>query len=132
MKTLQVIKNRYGDIFEFKLDNENNILWEGDFTHCRYSWPNDYSYAYSMYKKDGGEMLLDDFIIAVHEYNTITGYTEIAKKYGENVGSKTNEICMVDPSGGPYYSVGMEIEGYIIESFERSDNGYKIITKNKL
>ena len=129
MKTLQVIKNRYGDIFEFKLDKENNILWEGNFEYCRFAMPNDYTYAYSEYRKDGGEMLLDDFIVAVHEYNTINGYTEIAKKYGRKVASRTNEISMVDPSGGPYYSVGMEIEGYIIESFERSENGYKIITK---
>ena len=124
-----VHKNRYGDIFEFKLDDENNILWEGNFEYCRFTSPNDYTDAYSEYRKDGGEMLLDDFIVAVHEYNTIRGHTDVAKKYGSKVASRTNKISMVDPSGGPYYSAGMEIEGYIIESFERYENGYKIITK---
>jgi len=129
MKTLKVIKNRYNDVFTFKLDEDDNILWMGDFTYCRYAWPNDYSYAYSMFKKDGGKSTLDDFIVKVHEYNTIHGYTEVAKKYGCLVASKTNEISMVDPSGGPYYSIGMEIEGFVIESFERTEDGYKIITK---
>jgi hypothetical protein len=36
---------------------------------------------------------------------------------------------MVDPSGGPYLSEGMEIMGKIIKEFKPNENGYLIITE---
>jgi hypothetical protein len=79
-------KNRYGDVFTFKKDDDHNILWEGNFEYSRW------------------------------------GITE------------NNGIDMVDPSGGPYLSVGMSMdslgfEGYKIEDFKKIDTGYKIITE---
>lgn len=47
-----------------------------------------------------------------------------------------NNITMVDPSGGPYLSVGMKstfahskIKNKLIIGFERLENGYKILIK---
>lgn len=38
-----------------------------------------------------------------------------------------NKIIAIDPSGGPYISVEMEIiKGYIIESIESTKEGFKI------
>lgn len=37
MKKKEIYKNRYGDIYTFTLQEDDNILWEGDFKWCRYS-----------------------------------------------------------------------------------------------
>ena len=38
-----------------------------------------------------------------------------------------NNIIAIDPSGGPYISVGLEIiKGYIIESIESTKEGFRI------
>jgi hypothetical protein len=40
-----------------------------------------------------------------------------------------DEINMVDPSGGPYLTEGMEIMGKTIKEFKSNEKGYLIITK---
>jgi hypothetical protein len=140
MNKVETYKNRYGDIFTFTLDEERNIHWEGNFEYCRFGMPNDYTYAYKQYlddhfknpeKQDKKYILMEDFKVLVHEYID-TGYTDLAKKYGPLVTSK-EIINMVDPSGGPYLSEGMEVFGfggeYLVDYFERTEKGYKIITK---
>lgn len=43
-----------------------------------------------------------------------------------------NNITAVDPSGGPYISVGLEIiKGYIVESIESTKEGFKIKFKEQ-
>ena len=55
--------NRYNDEYTFTKTNEG-VLWEGDFKHCRFSWPNDYTEAYSLYSKEEEDpVTLDDFKI---------------------------------------------------------------------
>lgn len=42
----------------------------------------------------------------------------------------TNDIIsMVDPSGGPYLTEGMEIMGKTIKEFKSNEKGYLIVTK---
>lgn len=138
---MAVYSNRYGDIFNFKLQEDNSILWEGDFKHCRFGMPNDYSLAYQNYCRDSSEigikpMFIDSFKEAVHEYNIETSsYTPLSKRYGPMVKSITNQINMVDPSGGPYIKVGMsmgsidkEFKGLIVQSIVPLDGGYQINT----
>ena len=31
-------KNRYGDYYTFTKDDDNDILWEGEFSYCRFSF----------------------------------------------------------------------------------------------
>ena len=130
--------NRYGDVYTFTKQEDGSVLWEGEFKHCRFGWPNVYKEAYQQYRKDGGYMHIDEFKEAVHEYDyEKSEYTPLAKQYGPLVYSDTNTIDMVDPSGGPYLSTHTnlyerfgddELKGLCISSFEPIETGYKIHT----
>jgi hypothetical protein len=125
-------KNRYGDEFSFTEDKDNNILWEGNFMYCRFGWPNDYTESYNEYLRDGGVLDLEYFKSAIHELDS-DGMYKFEYKYRSLVGSIKDKIDMVDPSGGPYISVGMKLDsfgfkGYEVVDFERIETGYKIIT----
>jgi hypothetical protein len=123
-------KNRYNDVYSFTKDDDNNVLWEGNFRWCRLAWPNDYGPAYEQYLKDEpSPMSFEDFQDAVHK--------EGLEKYQALIKSDLTRIHMVDPSGGPYMEEGMhlgkwlgeEFENLIIDGFESIDTGFKIITK---
>jgi hypothetical protein len=130
--------NRYGDEFTFTPQEDGTILWEGDFEHCRFGWPNDYTKAFFEYTRDtGGGISLEQFIELVHAYDDEKkSYVLEDRKYGELVTSNTAVINMVDPSGGPYLCSGMavesiseELEDMEIERFEPIPEGYKIYLK---
>ena len=136
--------NRYGDVYTFTKQENGDILWEGTFEHCRFGWPNVYKEAYQQYRKDCsdlqiGYMHIDEFKKAVHEYdNEKSEYTPLAKQYGPLVYSDTKSICMVDPSGGPYITEGMdmkyiseEFKGRVVRSFVPIETGYLIQTYGK-
>jgi hypothetical protein len=123
-------KNRYNDVYSFTKDDDNNVLWEGNFRWCRMAWPNDYGPAYEQYLKDEpNPMSFEDFQEAVHK--------EGLEKYQTLIKSDMTRIHMVDPSGGPYMTEGMHLgkwlgegfENLIIDGFESIDTGFKIITK---
>ena len=131
--------NRYKDKFTFTLDDEGNILWEGDFEYSRGAWPNDYTDAYNRYVTDDCDssamMTPGEFKNAVHETDE-HGYTDFAMKYMQYVKSDKSKLCMVDPSGGPYITTDMdmkyisnEFEGMIVDEFKVIPTGYKIIIK---
>ena len=121
-------KNRYGDVFTFTLTEDGNILWEGNFKYHRTGYPNVYTDAYNEYLKDGGELSMKEFIKEVHHYDDTTFQpSEIGKMYRELVYSDLDTIDMVDPSGGPYLTRGMEFQGKVIDRFESVESGYKII-----
>ena len=120
-------KNRYGDEFTFTEDDDNNILWEGDFEYCRIGMPNDYTKAYNVYVADCGKLSFNEFKSVVHD-------SDEHNKYNRLVESLTNEIDMVDPSGGPYITRDMHLgsfgfKDYKVKDFQKIDTGYKIITE---
>jgi len=130
-------KNRYGDVFTFTKDENNDILWEGNFEYCRFGMPNDYTRAYDAYLKDNeGKqhlMNLPQFKSVVHHYDDETFKYEYPE-YIEMVDCLRDEVDMVDPSGGPYITRGMSLGSFgfkysIVEDFKKIDTGYKIITK---
>ena len=130
-------KNRYGDVFTFTKDENNDILWEGNFEYCRFGMPNDYTRAYKAYLKDNegkqSLMTLTQFKGAVHNYDDETLKYDYPE-YIQMVDCLRDEIEMVDPSGGPYISRGMSLGSFgfkdsIVEDFKMIDTGYKIITK---
>ena len=126
----QTITNRYGDSFVFTLLEDGNIQWEGNFEYCRFGWPNDYTQAFFEYVRDtGGGINLKQFKELVHAYDEEKEEYVIDMKYRELVTSKTGIIDMVDPSGGPYLTEGMEIMGKTIKEFKSNKEGYLIITK---
>lgn len=55
------------DEFIFTKLDDGNILWEGDFKHVRIGYPNDYSVAYTKYKKEDGKLPLDEFIKRIYK-----------------------------------------------------------------
>ena len=111
-------KNRYGDIFTFELDADKNVIWKGNFHHCRLSWPNVYKEAYEQYRKDGGDMHIEWFKEEVHRYDPETyKFSNISEKYRSLVYSDMNTIVMVDPSGGPYMTSHMDLGSFLGEEF---------------
>jgi hypothetical protein len=128
--TKETITNRYGDSFVFTLLEDGNIQWEGNFEYCRFRWPNDYTQAFFEYIRDtGGGINLEQFKELVHAYDEEKEEYVIDIKYRELITSKTGIIDMVDPSGGPYLTEGMEIMGKTIKEFKSNKEGYLIITK---
>jgi hypothetical protein len=131
--TKETMTNRYGDSFVFTLLEDGNIQWEGKFEYIRVGFPNDYTDAYRAYTTNGGVMGLKEFKEEVHHFiydenDNYVGPSDIARVYGPMVKSK-NVINMVDPSGGPYLTEGMEIMGKTIKEFKSNKEGYLIITK---
>lgn len=131
---METYTNRYGDVFTFTPTEDGNILWEGNFKYLRCSWPNVYDDAYNEYKKDGGTLSMKEFIEEIHESiydknGRYVGPSEIGNLYRDLVYSDKDTISMVDPSGGPYLTRGMEFQGKVIDRFESVESGYKIILK---
>lgn len=126
MKTTEHI-NRYNDKFTFTDLENGNVLWEGNFKYCRFGMPNDYTAAYAKYQEDGGEMSLDEFKEKVHEYDTENSEYKMGRELVSLIGSKTNEIDMVDPSGGPYLARGGKIHEKTIKEFKVHPKGYEIV-----
>jgi len=61
---------------------------------------------------DGGAAEMEEFEKLVHEYDDeAKSYTELAKKYQSLVFS-SDKISMVDPSGGPYISLGNNLKEF--------------------
>ena len=44
--------NRYGDVYTFTKQEDGSVLWEGDFKHARFGYPNNCKRAYQQYCKD--------------------------------------------------------------------------------
>lgn len=107
MKT--TYQNRYGDniVFE-KLDDKTVKMSGHNHEWLRCGYPNVYEDAYTAYCKDIEEpMSLEQFKEKIHNPKF-----ELLKKYQSLVYSDTSTYDMVDPSGGPYLSVGTNLKYY--------------------
>jgi hypothetical protein len=128
-------KNRYGDIYTFTKYEDGNILWEGPFNHLRMGFPNDYTKAYNAYISENENITLETFKEKVHFYDEEKQMYPLIM-YAKLVESLKDKINMIDPSGGPYINVGMDM-GYIHENFKDMivediidvNGGYKLIIK---
>lgn len=131
-----VYRNRYKDeiIFEHK-GNTVEMLGGSWF---RYGWPNVYDKAYEKYVESAhvDAKLEGNQILTQKEFERVLFITKDEDKYesnalyklfGKYIYSDTDTIDMVDPSGGPYISLGDNLKMF----FER---GYQdlIVTKIKL
>lgn len=127
--------NRYGDVFEFSELSNGNILWTGKFEYCRYGFPNDYSLAWEAFQEDYGGMSYEDFKKNVHAYDE-EKEEHVFKDLLPMITSMKDIINMVDPSGGPYISEGMDMgyfdkafEGMIVQEFIPRSEGYEIVIR---
>lgn len=75
------------------------------------TWRNRYGDKFVFTLQDDGNILWE----GKFEYSRVT--------------SKTGIINMVDPSGGPFLTEGMEIMGKTIKEFKLNKEGYLIITQ---
>ena len=120
--------NRYKDKITFDHKGKT-VTMSGYSPYFRYSWPNVYDTAYEKYvesaavdaKLEGTQILTqEEFVEALHarkdenEY----GYNALYKLFGKYIYSNKDVIEMVDPSGGPYLSVGMNLKEFFGREYE--------------
>tara|TARA_R110001632_G_scaffold50630_1_gene126464 strand:+ start:177 stop:554 length:378 start_codon:yes stop_codon:yes gene_type:complete len=120
--------NRYGDEFTFEENDNGNIEWKGNFKWCRTGMPNDYSKAWEYFNEVYGGLSFEDFKKDVHSYDE-EKEAYVFPDVITLITSKTDEINMVDPSGGPYLTSGMKLMEKTIKEFKYTENGYLIITE---
>ena len=107
---------RYGDNIVFEKE-ANTVKMTGYSPYLRFGYPNMYDDAYAAYCKDTEDpMDLNLFKNKIHEWKE--GETNPLKKYQSLVYSDISTYDMVDPSGGPYLSVGTNLKYY----FETKEN----------
>ena len=120
--------NRYKDKITFDHKGKT-VTMSGYSPYFRYSWPNVYDTAYEKYvesavvdaKLEGTQILTqEEFVEALHarkdenEY----GYNALYKLFGKYIYSNKDVIEMVDPSGGPYLSVGTNLKEFFGREYE--------------
>ena len=127
--------NRYGDEFTFEENDNGNIEWKGNFKWCRTGMPNDYSKAWEYFNEVYGGLSFEDFKKDVHSYDE-EKEAYVFPDVVPLITSMTDVIDMVDPSGGPYVTVGSsmgyfneEWKGRIITDIVPKDGGYLIRTE---
>jgi len=145
MKTIYI--NRYKDkiVFDHK---GNTVTMTGYGPYFRYGWPNVYDKAYEKYVEsalvdanlEGNQILTqEEFekLLFVKKDEDSYESNALYKLFGKYIYSDTDTIDMVDPSGGPYITVGMNLkeffgrdyEDLIIESIKIGKNGIKFKIK---
>lgn len=126
-------KNRYGDIITFVETGENTVEMSGyNPQWIRGSWANDYSDAYNLYMNQCNALVEPDYDYLIEDVNENTvrpmTYQEFAtiiysdKKYHHYlklVKSDKNRYEMIDPSGGPYISVGSDLSEFFGDDKKR-------------
>lgn len=127
--------NRYNDEFTFTILENGNVQWSGSFKYSRFGMPNDYKLAWEVFQEEYGGMSYEDFKKNVHTYDEVRG-EYVFKDLLPLITSKKDTINMVDPSGGPYVTEGMdlglfarELKGKVVEEFISNEDGYEIVIK---
>lgn len=120
-----IYNNRYRDEITFEHKGNTVEMLGGNW--FRYGWPNVYDKAYQTYIEDNAKHLiplmdLREFKEEVHNYKN-----EAMKPYSQLVYSDENVINFVDPSGGPYISLGDNLRMFFGKDYQDL-----IITKIKL
>jgi hypothetical protein len=144
--------NRYGDDIVFTEVNKTTVEMTGyNPQWIRYGYPNDYSEAYEIYKLKCKSLEEVDYDYLVDDPNEnctrIMSYVEFVsvmedkihdkkdhpfKALWKFVKSDTNHIDMVDPSGGPYINVGMNLGRYFNDNTIREVQEIKFGPDNKI
>jgi hypothetical protein len=136
--------NRYKDKITFDHKGKT-VTMSGYSPYFRYSWPNKYDVAYTRYlasayldaKLEQSQMLtLEEFEKALYiDKGDDSNWHKNAlyQLFGKYIYSDKDTIDMVDPSGGPYLTVGTNLKSFfgkdyenlIIESIEISKSKIK-------
>jgi len=111
-----IYKNRYKDEITFEHEGDTVVMTGGSW--FRYSWPNVYDKAYEAFIQDNAKhliplMSLEEFKKEVHNYKD-----ETMRPYSQLVYSDKDTIDMVDPSGGPYISLGDNLKEFFGKDYQ--------------
>lgn len=125
-------KNRYGDVYTFNQLENGNVQWSGNFEYCRFGMPNDYSLAWEVFQEEYGGMSYEDFKKNVHAYDEEKEQW-VFPDLLPLVSSKKDTINMVDPSGGPFITEGMDMKQFgvegVVKEFISNEDGYEIVVE---
>ena len=123
-----IYHNRYNDKITFDHKGKT-VTMSGYSPYFRYSWPNKYDVAYTKYlasayldaKLEQSQMLTqEEFEKVLYIDKDDTGWHNNAlyKLFGKYIYSDRDTIDMVDPSGGPYLTVGTNLRMFFGKDYE--------------
>ena len=124
-----IYRNRYSDNIMFDHKGKT-VTMTGYSPYFRYGWPNVYDIAYDKYFESAvvDAKLLGTQILTLEEFEKVL-YIDKAEDYswhknalyqlfGKYIYSDRDTIDMVDPSGGPYLSRGMNLKEFFGRDYE--------------
>ena len=122
-----VYRNRYKD--EITFEHKGNTVEMLGGSWFRYGWPNVYDKAYEKYVESAhvDAKLEGNQILTQKEFEKVLFTTKDEDKYesnalyklfGKYIYSDTDTIDMVDPSGGPYISLGMNLKEFFKKGYQ--------------
>lgn len=143
-----IYHNRYKDKITFDHKGKT-VTMTGYSPFFRYGFPNVYDKAYEKYIQSAimDARLQRDQILTQEEFERVLYIDKdedynwhknaLYRLFGKYIYSDTDTIDMVDPSGGPYLSVGMNLNKFfgksyqdlIIESIKIGKNNIKFKVK---
>lgn len=118
-----VYRNRYNDKITFDHKGKT-VTMTGYSPYFRYSWPNRYDKAYEKYVESAREdanldwnwILSEEVFEKVLYIDKDDDYNwhnnALYKLFGKYIYSDKDTIDMIDPSGGPYLSRGMNLKQF--------------------
>lgn len=121
--------NRYKDKITFDHKGKT-VTMSGYSPYFRYSWPNKYDVAYDKYLESavvdakllGTQMLTqEEFEKALYiDKGDDSNWHKNAlyQLFGKYIYSDKDTIDMVDPSGGPYLTVGTNLKSFFEKDYE--------------
>ena len=120
--------NRYKDKITFDHKGKT-VTMSGYSPYYRYSWPNVYDTAYEKYvesavvdaKLEGNQIMTQEEFekaLYVRKDEESYGYNALYTLFGKYIYSDKDTLDMVDPSGGPYLSRGMNLKMFFGKDYE--------------
>jgi hypothetical protein len=120
--------NRYKDKITFDHKGKT-VTMSGYSPYYRYSWPNVYDIAYEKYvesavvdaKLEGNQIMTQEEFekaLYVRKDEESYGYNALYILFGKYIYSNKDVIEMVDPSGGPYLSLGTNLKTFFGKDYE--------------
>ena len=130
--------NRYRTEITFN-HTKNQVVMSGKglTEFMRYGWPNVYTDAYVKYVKSAKEdaKLKSNQILTQEEFEKVLFVTKdedsfesnaLLKMFGKYIYSDRETIDMIDPSGGPYITVGSNLRSFFGDKIDRVVERIKI------
>ena len=123
-----IYHNRYKDKITF--DHKGKTVTMSGYTpYFRYGYPNVYDKAYEKYVESAhvDAKLESNQILTREEFEKVLFVTKdedsyesnaLYKLFGKYIYSDMNTIDMVDPSGGPYLTVGTNLKEFFGRDYE--------------